>query len=60
MVCYSKAEKLIIKIATDEGDFAFDSFLGNATTTAIAHKTNSKWLGAELKIVFQNIIISHY
>jgi adenine-specific DNA-methyltransferase len=47
-----KPEKLImkvLKIATDEGDIVLDSFLGSATTAAVAHKMNRKWIGIELE-----------
>lgn len=47
-----KPEKLImkvLKIATDEGDLVLDSFLGSATTAAVAHKMGRKWIGIELE-----------
>ena len=47
-----KPEKLImkvLKIATDEGDWVLDSFLGSATTAAVAHKMRRKWIGIELE-----------
>lgn len=47
-----KPEKLIskiLKIATDEGDIVLDSFLGSATTAAVAHKMNRLWIGIELE-----------
>lgn len=47
-----KPEKLImkvLKIATNEGDLVLDSFLGSATTTAVAHKMSRKWIGIELE-----------
>lgn len=46
-----KPEKLIekiLKIATNEGDLVLDSFLGSATTTAVAHKMNRKYIGIEM------------
>ena len=46
-----KPEKLlekVIKAASDEGDWVLDSFLGSATTTAVAHKLKRKWIGIEL------------
>ena len=46
-----KPEKLIhkiINIATNEGDYVLDSFLGSGTTAAVAHKLNRKWIGIEL------------
>lgn len=47
-----KPEKLIMKIlriATDEGDLVLDSFLGSATTAAVAHKMGRRWIGIELE-----------
>lgn len=47
-----KPEKLImkvLKIATEEGDIVLDSFLGSATTAAVAHKMERRWIGIELE-----------
>lgn len=46
-----KPERLIeriIQIATNEGDWVLDSFLGSGTTAAVAHKMGRKWIGIEL------------
>lgn len=46
-----KPEKLIERIlvlGTKEGDLVLDSFLGSATTAAVAHKMGRKWIGIEL------------
>ena len=46
-----KPEKLIKKIlliATEEGDWVLDSFLGSGTTSTVAHKMHRKWIGVEL------------
>jgi adenine-specific DNA-methyltransferase len=46
-----KPEKLlsrIIHIASSESDIILDSFLGSATTLAVAHKMNRKYIGIEL------------
>lgn len=46
-----KPERLIsqiVRIATNEGDLVLDAFLGSATTIAVAHKMNRKWIGIEL------------
>ena len=46
-----KPEKLIqrcIELTTKEGDFVLDSFLGSATTAAVAHKMGRRWIGIEL------------
>lgn len=33
---------------TKPGEYVLDSFLGSATTAAVAHKMNRKWIGIEL------------
>ena len=46
-----KPERLIqrvIQLASKEGDFVLDSFLGSGTTAAVAHKMGRKWIGIEL------------
>jgi adenine-specific DNA-methyltransferase len=46
-----KPEKLIqriIHLATNEGDFVLDSFLGSGTTAAVSHKLGRKWIVIEL------------
>lgn len=46
-----KPERLIQRIltlATKEGDYVLDSFLGSGTTAAVAHKMGRKWIGVEL------------
>lgn len=46
-----KPERLIqriIHIASNEGDLVLDSFLGSATTAAVATKMNRKFIGIEL------------
>ncbi|TLD43035.1 MAG: Type III restriction-modification system methylation subunit [Candidatus Jettenia ecosi] len=46
-----KPERLIQRIltlATNEGDWVLDSFLGSGTTAAVAHKMNRRWIGIEL------------
>lgn len=46
-----KPESLIQRIfdmATDEGDYVLDSFLGSGTTAAVANKMNRKWIGIEM------------
>lgn len=45
-----KPEKLlrrIIEMATNEGDYVLDCFLGSGTTAATAHKLNRKYIGVE-------------
>jgi len=46
-----KPERLlqrIVYLSTNENDFVLDSFLGSATTSAVAHKMKRKWIGIEL------------
>lgn len=46
-----KPEKLIeriLQIATKEGDYVLDSFLGSGTTAAVAHKMSRSWIGIEM------------
>lgn len=38
----------IFDMATEDGDFVLDSFLGSGTTIAVAHKKNRKWIGIEM------------
>ena len=39
--------KRIIEIASDEGDYILDCFLGSGTTVAVAHKLNRHYIGIE-------------
>ena len=46
-----KPEKLlqrILSLATQPGDLILDSFLGSATTAAVAHKMGRRWIGVEM------------
>jgi adenine-specific DNA-methyltransferase len=46
-----KPERLferVLRIATNPGDLVLDSFLGSATTAAVAHKMGRRWIGIEL------------
>ena len=46
-----KPERLfhrILTIASNPGDLVLDSFLGSATTAAVAHKMGRRWIGIEL------------
>lgn len=38
----------VLRIATDAGSLVLDSFLGSATTAAVAHKMDRRWIGIEL------------
>jgi len=46
-----KPEKLlqrVLQLATREGDWVLDSFLGSGTTAAVAHKMRRRWIGIEM------------
>ena len=46
-----KPERLIqriLQISTNENDLVLDSFLGSATTTAVAHKMGRRYIGIEM------------
>lgn len=46
-----KPERLIqriLHIASNPGDLILDSFLGSATTAAVAHKMGRRWIGVEM------------
>ena len=38
----------VVQIATNEGDYIIDSFLGSGTTAAVAHKLGRRWIGIEM------------
>ena len=40
--------KRVLEIATSEGDWVMDSFLGSGTTIAVAHKMKRRWIGIEM------------
>ena len=40
--------KRILELSTKKGDLVLDSFLGSATTAAVAHKMERRWIGIEL------------
>lgn len=45
-----KPERLVARVlamASDEGDWVLDPFLGSGTTAAVAHKMGRKWIGIE-------------
>lgn len=40
--------KRVVEIATNMNDLVLDSFLGSATTAAVAHKMNRRYIGIEM------------
>lgn len=53
-----KPERLlerILYLATQEGDWVLDSFLGSGTTAAVAQKMNRHWIGIEMT----DVVFSH-
>jgi len=54
------SEKLldrVIRTASKEGVLVMDFFLGSGTTTAVAHKLGSKWIGVEMGEHFYSVIL---
>ena len=49
--------KDIIEMLTDEGDLILDFFMGSATTQAVAHKMNRRYIGIEQMDYLENISI---
>ena len=49
--------KRIIEIATDEGDFVLDCFIGSGTTIAVAHKLNRHYIGIEIGIQMSELVV---
>lgn len=47
----------IISAASDKGDLIMDYFLGSATTIAVAHKLDRKWIGVDFGEYFDTKII---
>lgn len=40
--------KRVVQFSSNAGDWVIDYFLGSATTVAVAHKTQRKWIGIEV------------
>ena len=40
--------RLVLEVATNESDLVLDSFLGSATTSAVAHKMGRRHIGIEM------------
>ncbi len=43
-----KLLKMVFSIATNQGDYILDSFLGSGTSAAVAHKMKRKYIGIEM------------
>lgn len=49
--------KRIIEIASNEGDFILDCFLGSGTSIAVAHKLNRHYIGIELGSQMSELVV---
>ena len=47
----------IIEIASDEGDFVLDCYIGSGTTIAVAHKLNRKYIGIEIGKQMSELVV---
>lgn len=49
--------KRIIEIASDEGDYVLDCFIGSGTTMATAHKLNRHYIGIEIGNQMSELVV---
>lgn len=49
--------KRIIEIASDEGDYVLDCFIGSGTTIATAHKLNRHYIGIEIGTQMSELVV---
>ncbi len=49
--------KRIIEIASDEGDYVLDCFIGSGTTIATAHKLNRHYIGIEIGNQMSELVV---
>lgn len=49
--------KRIIEIASDEGDYILDCFIGSGTTMATAHKLNRHYIGIEIGNQMSELVV---
>ena len=49
--------KRIIEIASDEGDYVLDSYIGSGTTIATAHKLNRHYIGIEIGNQMSELVV---
>jgi adenine-specific DNA-methyltransferase len=45
----------VIELASNEGEYVVDFFLGSGTTAAVAHKLKRKWVGVEVGEYFDSV-----
>lgn len=50
--------KRIIEIASNEGDYILDCFLGSGTTVAVAHKLQRRYIGIEIGSHISELVVS--
>ena len=50
--------KRIIEIASNEGDFILDCYLGSGTTVAVAHKMRRRYIGIESGDQMSQLVVS--
>lgn len=50
--------KQILEIATNEGDYVLDCYLGSGTTVAAAHKLNRNYIGIEIGEQMTDLVVS--
>lgn len=50
--------KQILDIATNEGDYVLDAYLGSGTTVAAAHKMNRHYIGIELGNQMTDLVVN--
>ena len=50
--------KQILEIATNEGDYVLDCYLGSGTTVAAAHKLNRNYIGIEIGDQMTDLVVS--
>jgi len=49
--------KQILEIASNEGDYVLDCYIGSGTTIATAHKLNRKYIGIEIGEQMTNLVV---
>lgn len=49
--------KRVIEIASDEGDYVLDCYIGSGTTMAVAHKLNRHYIGIEMGKQMSELVV---